>query len=59
MKRREFIAGLGGAAIVIGGKRRLAPNPTSRRDHSDLPTLSFSQSNEIRIELIAERAASP
>jgi hypothetical protein len=36
---------------------RLAPNPTSRRDHSDLLQFHFFNQNEIRIELIAERAA--
>ncbi len=35
----------------------LAPNPTSRRDHSDLLQFHFFNQNEIRIELIAERAA--
>jgi hypothetical protein len=37
--------------------RRLAPNPTSRRDHSDLLRFHFFDQSEIRIELIAERAA--
>jgi hypothetical protein len=39
------------------GSRRLAPNPTSRKDHSDLLQFHFFNQNEIRIELIAERAA--
>jgi hypothetical protein len=45
-------------ANSLGGPldcRRLAPNPTSRRDHSDL--VQFHSQNEIRIELIAERTA--
>jgi hypothetical protein len=37
--------------------QRLTPNPTSRRDHSDLLRFHFFNQNEIRIELIAERAA--
>jgi hypothetical protein len=38
----------------IGGP---LPNPTSRRDHSDLLQFHFFNQYEIRIELIAERAA--
>jgi hypothetical protein len=44
-------------AKIDTGSRRLAPNPTSRKDHSDLLQFHFFNQNEIRIELIAERAA--
>jgi len=44
-------------APPAGHQERLAPNPTSRMDHSDLLQFHFFNQNEIRIELIAERAA--